>query len=960
MRVLKIAAVAIGALLVLAIVATIIVALTFDPNNYKDYAQTWVEERTGRSLTIEGDIELSLFPWLAVQTGYVELGNAPNFGPEPFVAAQRVSARVRLLPLLLNREFEIGTVSADGLELDLAIDANGASNWSDLLATGADGSEQSQEQANPGSSDDTADALAGLDIEGIELRGSRVVWRENGTPRYIVSELSLSTGPIAPATPVDIELETDLLDVVTQRTAHVALTTRAAASQDGEISASGSTIDFTIGDASGNTDAEGSAEVDSLEFLPGVRLTTGPVQLTNTADSIPITGTALASDLAWNALEVDLAELDVEIDDFEATANGIQTRWQIVGENLADESAILRGSVVVDDSPAAAAIELSGLALPEGMQADETGNFSGSTAFVFEPTAGDFELSNLDLSALGVELSVQQAVLRGDILSAQINVEPFQPNPVLRRLIEPYLPEGVDAGQLGTIAFQAGLFGTPEDFSITEMRFAALNAEVTGQLEVQPRDSGVNISGDIASNRFMTDAMLALAGNLVPESITPETTGPVSVDGRFAWNAAQGSLTTRGLQLEAFGLQGSGDITVNGIGSTPDVTGTLQLQPFDPRDLLSRFDLAVPQTSDDSALRSAAINTEFGISSDSASFENLSISLDQSQITGSFNVSSFDDPFYRFSLTADQLDVDRYLPPQTPPGADEQVAAGEDERRAGDIALSNDALSAVNIDADVRVGALRLAGMDFSNVTTSMIVGQGRMLLDSAHADLYGGAFDGSFRVDASTDVPNMQLQGSAQRLQLTPLITALADSANFSGTGSFDIDLTGRGPTVTDNLRSAAGTMGFELLDGAIEGFNVDKSLCRAFNNVRGNPAPRDEPDRSGYEYIRGSATVTDGIATSNDLVASIGSAEIRGSGTLALADQVVDYNFDARLARAVPIAGCEEMERIVGNDFPVDVRGPLSGPEIAPDYNEVIRRILEYRIREEVRDRLLESIFD
>jgi AsmA protein len=253
-----------------------------------------------------------------------------------------------------------------------------------------------------------------------------------------------------------------------------------------------------------------------------------------------------------------------------------------------------------------------------------------------------------------------------------------------------------------------------------------------------------------------------------------------------------------------------------------------------------------------------------------------------------------------------------------------------------------------------------MAGMDFSNVTAGMVVGEGRMLLDSAHADLYGGTFDGRFHVDASADVPTMLLQGNASSLQLAPLITALADSANFSGTGNFDIDLSGRGPTVTDNLRSASGTMGFELLNGAIEGFNVDKSLCRAFNSARGNPTPGDEPDRSNYEFIRGTAMVTDGIAASNDLVASIGSTEVRGSGTLALADQVADYDFDARLARPVTIAGCTEMERIVGEDFPLEVKGPLRSPEIAPDYSEVIRRILEYRLREEVRDRLLESIFD
>ena len=957
MRVLRIATVAIGVLFALIIVAVAIVAVTFDPNDYKDYAQTWVEDQTGRSLTIDGDIELSVFPWLAVETGHLELGNAPGFGEEPFVAAQRVSARVRLLPLIMRREFEIGTVSIDGLELDLAVADDGTTNWSDLL--GQDVADSSNAQDPAEQSNSSAD-LASLGVEGIELRGARVVWRENNAPRYIVSELSLATGSVAPATPTDITLEADLLDVATQRTVHVALATNAAAETNGVVNATGSSVEFRIGDSSGNMDAEGEAQIDSLEFVPGTRLLTGPVQLTNTVDSPLRAGAALASDIAWSALDVDLATMNVSVDDLVAEANGVRASLQLVGEDLAGESAVLRGSIVIDESPASAVFELAGLDTPSDVDASELGNFSGSTAFVLEQSSGDIELSNVAVTMLGVDLRAQQAVLRGDIFSAELDVAPFRPSAALRRIVEPGVPEEIDLEQIGTIAFSARVFGTPQNISITGMRLAALNAEFTGQLQLEPLADGINVSGDVSSNRFATNEIFAVAGALMPESISPETIGTVAATGEFDWDAGSRAATARSLRLEAFGMNGTGDLIISNFGSATTVSGNIQVGDFDPRELLSRFSLAVPQTSDETALRRASINSQFEISQSAAAFEALTVNLDDSRITGSFEVSEFDDPFYRFTLTADQLNADRYLPPQTAPGADDSAATDTDERRAGDIELSNDALSAINIDANVRVGQLQLAGMDFSNVATSMVVGDGRMLLDSAHADLYGGSFDGRFHVDASSDVPSMMLQGNAVNMQLTPLITALADSANFSGAGSFEINLTGRGPTITDNLRSATGTMGFELLSGTIEGFNVDKSLCRAFNSVRGNAAPRDVPDRSDYEFIRGSANVTDGIAASSDLVANIGSVQVRGSGTLALADQVIDYDLEARLARAVQIPGCEEMERIVGNDFPLEVSGPLTSPNIAPDYNEVIRRILEYRLREEVRDRLLESIFD
>jgi len=957
MRFLKLFAAGAGVLLGLIVVAFVIIAVTFDPNDYKGYAQTWVEEHTGRSFRIDGDIELSFFPWLAVQTAGVELGNAEGFGPEPFVVANRISARVRLVPLLLRREFEIGTVSIDGLELDLAANADGATNWSDLL--GADSAAAASANDDTAAATSTNGPLQALAVEGIELRGARIIWRENGEPRYIVSELSLSTGTINAERPVDIEVELDALDVMSQRSAHLAATTTASIADSGAVAASDTRLEFLIEDGAGDTQAQGETAIAMIEFTPGQRLRTGTVRMTSSVRT-PLGGPSpLAGELGWTSLDVDLAAMNVAIEDLQATANDVHARWQLVGENLTGDAPVIRGSVVIDDSLAASALELAGMSLPEDIDTAALGRFSASSGFVFALNNQDVELSNLNVTMLGIDLRAQQAALSGETVTAQLDVAPFRPNAALLRVLAAYVPDDLSLDQLGTIALSARLNGTMDNLSVTGMKFTGLGAEINGQLRLEQGSAGLRLSGDVTTNRFRPDEILKVAAALLPPSVAPETAGTVSASGQFAYSGNSGSLDLTGLRVEAFGMQATGNVAAAGIGQAAwGFSGRMQLEDFNPRELLGRFSLAVPQTSDEAALQRANVSTRFEVSPTSADFNELVVNLDESRLSGSFVVSNFDDPLYRFELSADRLDADRYLPPQTPPGADEP-AADDGERRAGDIELSREALSAVNVDASVRVGALRLAGMDFSNVATSLVVGQGRMLLDSAHADLYGGTFDGRFHADASGTVPTMLLQGNARNLALTPLITALAGTASFSGTGSFDIDLRGNGPTITDNLRGASGMMGFELTKGAIEGFNVDKTLCRAFNSVRGTPAPKDQPDRTPFEYIRGTADVKDGIASSGDLIAVAGSAEVRGTGTLALADQITDYHFEARLARTVPIAGCEEMERIVGYDFPLEMKGPLTAPEISPDYSEVIKRVLEYRLREEVRDRLLEGLF-
>ena len=70
MKIAKIFGIALAAVVLLAIAAIAVVATVFDPNDYKAQVAALVEQRTGRTLALDGDLELSYFPWLAVTIGH--------------------------------------------------------------------------------------------------------------------------------------------------------------------------------------------------------------------------------------------------------------------------------------------------------------------------------------------------------------------------------------------------------------------------------------------------------------------------------------------------------------------------------------------------------------------------------------------------------------------------------------------------------------------------------------------------------------------------------------------------------------------------------------------------------------------------------------------------------------------------------------------------------------------------
>ena len=72
------------ALILILVIAVIGFAVVFDPNDYKDDITKLVKEKTGRNLSIPGDISLSLFPWIGIDLGKIEISNAKGFGKQPF------------------------------------------------------------------------------------------------------------------------------------------------------------------------------------------------------------------------------------------------------------------------------------------------------------------------------------------------------------------------------------------------------------------------------------------------------------------------------------------------------------------------------------------------------------------------------------------------------------------------------------------------------------------------------------------------------------------------------------------------------------------------------------------------------------------------------------------------------------------------------------------------------------
>ena len=202
-RLLKIILSIIAIIIVLIVAAIVILPLAVDPNDFKPEIQAAVKNSTGRDLLIEGDLQLSVFPWLGVSTGKLSLSNAPGFADKVFAEIAESNVKVKLLPLL-SKELEVSRVVLKGLVLNLAKNKQGVSNWEDLAKKD---SAPATSTASDASEEKSVSPLAALAIGGISIEQAKISWDDRQQGQYVeINDFNFTTGKLAFDQAIDLDL----------------------------------------------------------------------------------------------------------------------------------------------------------------------------------------------------------------------------------------------------------------------------------------------------------------------------------------------------------------------------------------------------------------------------------------------------------------------------------------------------------------------------------------------------------------------------------------------------------------------------------------------------------------------------------------------------------------------------------------------------------------------------------
>ena len=207
MKALRIGLYALAASVVAVIAVALFLVATFDANRHKDRLVELVHERSGRTLAIDGDIGLSVFPRLAFTAAGLRLSESD--GHTPFAAIDEVEFALRVMPLLRG-EVRVDRVRVIRPQISYRRSADGRSNLDDLFgAASADSAETSAtgDRGARGGGADEGGAAFSFDIDGVELLDARIdVDDAAGGLKGTLSGLSLQLGRLQPDTPTALAL----------------------------------------------------------------------------------------------------------------------------------------------------------------------------------------------------------------------------------------------------------------------------------------------------------------------------------------------------------------------------------------------------------------------------------------------------------------------------------------------------------------------------------------------------------------------------------------------------------------------------------------------------------------------------------------------------------------------------------------------------------------------------------
>jgi AsmA protein len=509
-----------------------------------------------------------------------------------------------------------------------------------------------------------------------------------------------------------------------------------------------------------------------------------------------------------------------------------------------------------------------------------------------------------------------------------------------------------------------------------QARGAASKPTLNGQLSAR----NVDISGkDLPQPVHVNEVALTLTPDTIRSNDFAATTGSTSVNANFmlshytapsssinatlrAPNARLGEIINiaKAVGISAVeGVSGEGTISLDVRAQGP--TKNMSALNFDGSGKITNATLNLPSLSKPVQLK----NSDLRFNQNSASLQNLALSLGQTNVGGSLTLKDFAAPQVQFNLNADKVNIAEL----------KQIlgaAPAQPQKRAGDFwqlvprayaqapqAQATAAGSEPGFITRMSGGGILTAGviqyddLVLNNTRANVSLDHGVIRMNPVTADLYGGKESGSITIDLRSSQPIYQVNMKTDKVDANKLISSVSSLKQMLyGALASNLNASFGAQNSADNIaRSLNGNVDLNLSNGKLMKVDVLHEVATVGKFLGGNfAAPKGFTD---ITQLTGNFDVKNGVAQTSNLKALLDGGTMAATGSVNLADQSLNMRVIAVLNKALSqqVGGTQVggyMSTALANNqgelvVPVIVTGTFQHPQVAPDLQQLAQMKLQ-----------------
>ncbi|EHJ4090758.1 outer membrane assembly protein AsmA [Escherichia fergusonii] len=340
------------------------------------------------------------------------------------------------------------------------------------------------------------------------------------------------------------------------------------------------------------------------------------------------------------------------------------------------------------------------------------------------------------------------------------------------------------------------------------------------------------------------------------------------------------------------------------------------------------------------------------------SFEQINLTANDSNLTGQAQVALLEKPEWLLRLQFAQLNLDNLLPMNDVMTTQNGVAQqGQNQPTLPRPVISSridepayQGLKGFAADILLQANNVRWRGMDFADVTAQMTNKAGLLEIIQLQGKLNQGVVSLPGTLDATASHPRIVFHPRLENVEIGSILNAFNYPISLTGKMSLAGDFSGADIDAEAFRRNWQGQAHVEMTDTRMEGMNFQQMIQQAVERNGGDVKAAENFDNvTRLDHFSTDLTLDNGVVTLDDMQGESPMLALSGAGTLNLAEQTCDTQFDIRV-----VGGWNGESKLI--DFLKETPVPLRvyGNWQQLNYSLQVDQLLRKHLQDEAKRRL------